>query len=86
VARSPPPNAITQKSVDKRDISDRLLVDYANEQGREFKIINIVTGEKVDLSNYSFADHRATLTKASRMVITDKDSDDDLFSISNCTC
>lgn len=38
------------------------------EQGRDFRVINVVTGKEVDLKSFSFSDHAATLAEASRMV------------------
>ena len=44
------------------------LVKHAKTLGREFQIINVVTGKAVNLETFSFADHVETLALAARMV------------------
>ena len=44
------------------------LVKHAKTLGREFQIINVVTGKAVNLETLSFADHVETLALAARMV------------------
>jgi hypothetical protein len=45
------------------------LTRHATKQGSEFAIINVVTGEQVDLQSFSFADHVNTLKMASRLAM-----------------
>lgn len=56
------------------------LSRFAKSQGHDFRIFNVVSGEKVNLEEYSFSEHQKTLADASRMITA---SDTSLYSIPN---
>jgi hypothetical protein len=44
------------------------LVDHAKKHGDRFAIVNVVSGEEIDLKSFSFDDHATTLQQASALV------------------
>jgi hypothetical protein len=44
------------------------LVDHARKHGDRFAIVNVVSGEEINLESFSFDDHAATLRRASELV------------------
>ena len=50
------------------------LLNWCNEKGQDFRIINVITGKQIDLDEFTFKDHIENLKLASRLVGMDNSS------------